>query len=61
MCLHTYMSVCSIIHQFTCCGLMVGKAAEEAIQAGCSAVWVSNHGGRQLDGVYSGVIIHQTK
>ena len=32
-----------------------GEDAEEAIKVGCSAVYVSNHGGRQLDGVSSSV------
>ncbi|XP_067943693.1 uncharacterized protein [Watersipora subatra] len=36
-------------------GVLTGEDAEEAIKAGCSAVYVSNHGGRQLDGVYSSI------
>ncbi|XP_067943695.1 2-Hydroxyacid oxidase 1-like [Watersipora subatra] len=36
-------------------GILTGEDAEEAIKAGCSAVYVSNHGGRQLDGVYSSI------
>ena len=35
--------------------MFAGEDAVEAIKAGCSAVYVSNHGGRQLDGVYSSV------
>lgn len=32
-----------------------GPDANVAIIAGCRAVYVSNHGGRQLDGVYPAV------
>jgi 4-hydroxymandelate oxidase len=32
-------------------GVMAPQDASLAIEAGCSAVWVSNHGGRQLDRV----------
>ncbi|CAD5231398.1 unnamed protein product [Bursaphelenchus xylophilus] len=30
-------------------GILRGDEAEKAVQVGCSAVYVSNHGGRQLD------------
>ncbi|XP_067943694.1 2-Hydroxyacid oxidase 1-like [Watersipora subatra] len=36
-------------------GILTEEDAEQAIKAGCSAVYVSNHGGRQLDGVYSSI------
>ena len=32
-----------------------GHDAEEAIKAGCKAVYVSNHGARHLDGLYATV------
>ncbi|PIK57394.1 putative hydroxyacid oxidase 1, partial [Apostichopus japonicus] len=32
-------------------GILTGKAAREAVDNGADAVWVSNHGGRQLDSV----------
>lgn len=32
-------------------GILTPEAAVEAIDHGASAIWVSNHGGRQLDGV----------
>lgn len=32
-------------------GLMTGADARRAVDAGADAVWVSNHGGRQLDGL----------
>ncbi|KAK9480285.1 FMN-dependent dehydrogenase [Lipomyces japonicus] len=31
-------------------GVLTSEDAEDAIQAGASGIWVSNHGGRQLDG-----------
>ena len=34
-------------------GVLRGDDASRAVQAGASAVWVSNHGGRQLDGAAS--------
>eukprot|EP00922_Rhytidocystis_sp_ex-Travisia-forbesii_P020735 GHVS01030479.1.p1 GENE.GHVS01030479.1~~GHVS01030479.1.p1 ORF type:complete len:244 (-),score=21.06 GHVS01030479.1:111-842(-) len=34
-------------------GVMCGEDAVLAVQHGAAAVWVSNHGGRQLDGVAS--------
>lgn len=30
-------------------GVMTGEDAEEAVKAGVDGIWVSNHGGRQLD------------
>jgi isopentenyl diphosphate isomerase/L-lactate dehydrogenase-like FMN-dependent dehydrogenase len=39
-------------------GIMTGEDAELAIQHGVSAVFVSNHGGRQLDGCLATVIIN---
>ena len=35
-------------------GVLRGDDGAAAVRAGCAAVWVSNHGGRQLDGVASG-------
>ena len=32
-------------------GIMTAEDAELAVEAGVDAVWVSNHGGRQLDTV----------
>jgi isopentenyl diphosphate isomerase/L-lactate dehydrogenase-like FMN-dependent dehydrogenase len=36
-------------------GLLTREDAELAVEHGADAVWVSNHGGRQLDGVPSGL------
>lgn len=36
-------------------GLLTAEDAELALQAGAAAVWVSNHGGRQLDTAVSGI------
>jgi isopentenyl diphosphate isomerase/L-lactate dehydrogenase-like FMN-dependent dehydrogenase len=36
-------------------GILTREDAELAVEHGADAVWVSNHGGRQLDGVPSGV------
>ena len=35
-------------------GVLRPEDGAAAVEAGCAAVWVSNHGGRQLDGVASG-------
>lgn len=32
-------------------GVLTAEDAAQAVKAGCAGVWVSNHGGRQLDGV----------
>lgn len=37
-------------------GILRGDDAVKAIEAGCSAILVSNHGARQLDGVPTTVI-----
>ncbi len=38
-----------------CKGVLSGEDAKRAVDAGASAIIVSNHGGRQLDGVPSGM------
>lgn len=38
-------------------GVLRGKDADEAIKAGASAIQVSNHGGRQLDGVPAAISV----
>ena len=38
-------------------GVLTGEDAELAIEHGADAVWVSNHGGRQLDYTPSTVIL----
>lgn len=38
-------------------GIMRGADADEAIKAGASAIQVSNHGGRQLDGVPAAITV----
>lgn len=35
--------------------ILSAKQAREAVQRGCAAVWLSNHGGRQLDNVSSAI------
>jgi 4-hydroxymandelate oxidase len=37
-------------------GILRPDDAVRAVQAGASAVWVSNHGGRQLDGAEAGLV-----
>lgn len=39
-------------------GIMSGEDAELALQAGADGIFVSNHGGRQLDGTLSTVTIY---
>ncbi|GIY55399.1 hydroxyacid oxidase 1 [Caerostris darwini] len=34
-------------------GILTVEDAQEAVKHGASAVWISNHGGRQLDGVHT--------
>ena len=41
--------------------ISIGYDAEKALEAGCSAIYVSNHGGRQLDGVSSTVSVFSMK
>jgi isopentenyl diphosphate isomerase/L-lactate dehydrogenase-like FMN-dependent dehydrogenase len=36
-------------------GILTGEDAALAVEHGAAAVWVSNHGGRQLDGVAAGL------
>jgi L-lactate dehydrogenase (cytochrome) len=36
-------------------GIMTGPDAKRCLDAGADAVWVSNHGGRQLDGLKASV------
>lgn len=40
-----------VVRQVIVKSIMTGEAAEEALTHGVDAVWVSNHGGRQLDTV----------
>ena len=37
-------------------GILRPDDAVRAVEAGAAAVWVSNHGGRQLDGVEAGIV-----
>ncbi|XP_022100399.1 hydroxyacid oxidase 1-like [Acanthaster planci] len=36
-------------------GVLTAEDAKEAVRRGVSAIWVSNHGGRQLDGVSASI------
>ncbi|XP_022100393.1 hydroxyacid oxidase 1-like isoform X2 [Acanthaster planci] len=36
-------------------GILTAEDAKEAVRRGASAIWVSNHGGRQLDGVSASI------
>ena len=38
-------------------GVLTPEDAVHAVQVGCAAVWVSTHGGRQLDGVVDAVAV----
>jgi len=39
----------------TCAGVQTAEDALLAIQHGVAAIWVSNHGARQLDGVSAAI------
>lgn len=52
-----YILICSITKlPIIAKGILRGDDAVKAIEAGCSAILVSNHGARQLDGVPTTVI-----
>ena len=36
-------------------GILRADDAVRAVDAGCDGIWVSNHGGRQLDGAFAGI------
>ena len=42
-------------------GITNGEDAKRAIQAGVKAVWVSSHGGRQLDDQPAPIEVWETK
>lgn len=52
-----FLCICSVTHlPIIAKGILRGDDAIKAAEAGCSAVLVSNHGARQLDGVPATVI-----